>query len=463
MATLEVRGNSIRVSWRLGGARSGARQSCTFSGPDIEETKAVAETAKRLVEARGHNLTRPECYNALLGTEPEPDAPAVPTFAEWVETYVADRERLRDIQPDVIKGYRSILRSRAVPFLGHHRLTDISPDTIRDWVAWLSSSRITMGNRHKRLGNRVISPTTVRRVHAITHACLSAAVPKWLPVNPAARPPGASKHSSGLPRKSNFKGMFLTADEVALILGHCSPKIRDMAIIMHRSGLRLGEIIALRVCNVVFDRNGNATIRVREGLKNDETVGEPKSESSVRDVTLGAEPSRILAQCVKGRRINDLVFQTPRGGRWDEHNFRDRYWWPAVAAAMRCSEHPPPAPAKPVRGPARKWRNDEVSACTCPARLHRRPRPHDLRHTHASDLIALGWHARKIQGRLGHSTYQITMNIYGHLMNNGSPEELEDLDALHAPAVPAIRLRERGGSVRRPVRPGGVPRLVSRR
>jgi hypothetical protein len=41
---------------------------------------------------------------------------------------------------------------------------------------------------------------------------------------------------------------------------------------------------------------------------------------------------------------------------------------------------------------------------------------HDLRHTCARLLIAAGVHAKSIQVRLGHSTIQMTMDVYGHLL-----------------------------------------------
>ncbi len=41
---------------------------------------------------------------------------------------------------------------------------------------------------------------------------------------------------------------------------------------------------------------------------------------------------------------------------------------------------------------------------------------HDLRHTHASPLIAAGVHPKAIQARLGHASITTTLNVYGHLM-----------------------------------------------
>jgi integrase len=41
---------------------------------------------------------------------------------------------------------------------------------------------------------------------------------------------------------------------------------------------------------------------------------------------------------------------------------------------------------------------------------------HDLRHTHASLLIAAGVHPKAIQARLGHASITTTLDTYGHLM-----------------------------------------------
>ena len=41
---------------------------------------------------------------------------------------------------------------------------------------------------------------------------------------------------------------------------------------------------------------------------------------------------------------------------------------------------------------------------------------HDLRHSQATALIALGEHMKTISSRLGHASIQITMNRYGHLL-----------------------------------------------
>lgn len=44
------------------------------------------------------------------------------------------------------------------------------------------------------------------------------------------------------------------------------------------------------------------------------------------------------------------------------------------------------------------------------------PTPHDLRHSHASQLIAAGVPLTAIQRRLGHKSITTTSDLYGHLL-----------------------------------------------
>jgi len=41
---------------------------------------------------------------------------------------------------------------------------------------------------------------------------------------------------------------------------------------------------------------------------------------------------------------------------------------------------------------------------------------HDLRHTHATLLLALGENPRVVQERLGHSTASLTLQVYSHVL-----------------------------------------------
>jgi integrase len=93
---------------------------------------------------------------------------------------------------------------------------------------------------------------------------------------------------------------------------------------------------------------------------------------------------------------DSLVFSAPQGGPLRHKNFYRRFFKPAVAAAE------------------------------LPAGL----RFHDLRHTCAALLIALGAHPKAIQERLGHATINITLDRYGHpfpALDEALTDRLEDM------------------------------------
>ncbi|BCY10896.1 site-specific integrase [Actinoplanes sp. L3-i22] len=434
----EHRGNSVRITWLLGGSRGGAKQSCTFSGPPAARLK-LALAAKKLVEARSHDITRDECYEAILGS-PAAGPDVVPTFKMWAEQWLEMLHRTKAVEPEVLKQYERYLRMRAMPYFGHRRLPDITREHVLEWVAQLKSARVTYGNKNRRVGNRLLKAWTIRKQFTIFAACLGAASPRWIGVNPAAAGPGDRKRVFGLPPVGPSEGIFLTADEVSLILAKCGPDLRDLIFLGVRTGLRIGELFALDVEHVVFPRTGGATILVRQSLREDGTLGKPKTPASVRDVTVVGPAADLLAARVKGKRPRALLFTSPRGCRWNHRNFRQQCWYKAVAAAQRCPEHPPVVPLT-EKGNKRGPNIYEISDCGCEGVLaaHRRPSPHDLRHTHASVLIAQGWHFRKIQGRLGHARFQTTMDIYGHLADLGDDSELLGLEDFFAPESKEVR------------------------
>lgn len=443
MAGIEVRGDSVRVAWRLGGRRTGAKQSATFSGGTAEGRLKLADAADNVLKARGHDMTRAELYEAILGRDDSRADDPMPTFTAWLEEWAANRAALRDIQPDVLRNYVSTLRARAVPWLGHLRLDQIDEAVLRSWVGWMSASRVTLGSKNRRDGDRLLSPRMIRYTYIVLHGCLGAAVPRWLTVNPAARRNGARKHTVGLPTELPFEAVFLSKDEADKILAQCLPLVRDMVYVALRTGLRLGELIALEHRHVVFNPRG-ATIMVRQAVKNDGSIGPPKSAASIRDVPVHPKVAALLRARLEGKRPSSPVFATASGKRWNKNNFRARFWLRAVAAAQRCAEHPPPLPPlspQSKNGQRRQWRVDEVSTCGCEARLHRRPRFHDLRHSHASSLIHKGWHAKKIQRRLGHASYLTTMNIYGHLIDLGDEGQLDGVEDYWETPAPPVRGR----------------------
>lgn len=429
MASIERTRTGYAVRWRLGGKRTGAPQTLTIPivpGAPESSARALAEKARDLAQAMRHAVTRAELEPLVLDDQPAPAAPDMPLFDEWVDRYVAQRTADGDIQPDTLARYEQILRTRAVPFLGHRRLDEITPAVIREWIGWVQAAG-------RRRSSRPLSDETIRRAHAVLHGCLAAAVPDLIPANPATRPPG--RRIPGLPKREQHDAVFLDDKELAAILSNTSKASADLFFTLAFTGMRLGEAVALQVQDLNL-AGSRPHIRVRRALKGDGSVRAPKSAKSVRDVDISDEVAKVLRRRVAGRRPTDLVFPAPRGGMWSKNNLRLRHWLPAVAAAKRCPAHMPEPARKPKgrKGPERKLTLADVSACGCPGVLGpgRNPRIHDLRHTRASWLIRAGWSPKEIQVQLGHASIGITMDTYGHLLERPDNRRVNEADRLMA-------------------------------
>ena len=64
-----------------------------------------------------------------------------------------------------------------------------------------------------------------------------------------------------------------------------------------------------------------------------------------------------------------------------------------------------------------------------------RVRFHDLRHSHATQLLAAGAHPKIAQERLGHSTVGITLDLYSHVTENMQADAADRLDAAFRSAI----------------------------
>jgi integrase len=62
-----------------------------------------------------------------------------------------------------------------------------------------------------------------------------------------------------------------------------------------------------------------------------------------------------------------------------------------------------------------------------------RVRFHDLRHSHATQLLAAGVHPKIVQERLGHSTISITMDLYSHVSQTMQSDATARLDQAYGP------------------------------
>jgi integrase len=167
------------------------------------------------------------------------------------------------------------------------------------------------------------------------------------------------------------------------------------------SGARQGELLALTWADLDI---GGGTMNVRRSLskvRGKFIVKEPKSKHSRRTVSLPVFALAALQDhrtaVLKAGRIADPVFCTRTGGYLDKKN---------VLRAFK-------AIVKRANDTARAR---ATAAGTEPDLIPPTVRFHDLRHTHASGLIADNCSIKAVSRRLGHGDVRITLATYAHLM-----------------------------------------------
>jgi integrase len=165
------------------------------------------------------------------------------------------------------------------------------------------------------------------------------------------------------------------ADIIERIPEHYRPCVR----FLYGTGCRWGEMVALQVQDVNLPN-----VRLRRALKwnpsGPRTVGATKTRKSNRTVVVGDVMLDDLEAACRGKKGADLVFTAPKGGQLLHRTFWSRVWLPAVS------------------------------------HLTPRPRPHDMRHSHASILLGAGVPIHVVQARLGHEKISTTVDTYSHLL-----------------------------------------------
>lgn len=281
-------------------------------------------------------------------------------------------------QPDTLRRYRGQIRDHFAGRLGH---TPIDTVTHRDVIEWV-----------QRRTARGLSAKTIKNLHGLLSASMTSAMRLgYRPDNPCS---GVS-----LPRvdRSEDDALFLTHEEFAVLLEAMTPRYRPLLRFLVATGLRWGEATALRIDD--FQAGPPATVRVSKAWKRDADnswiVGPPKTQRSRRTVSLPPSLVPDIEQLIAGRDRHELLFANAQSGQIRHNTFWETNWLPCLAKAMNPSGDP-----------------DQ------PPRLARRPRLHDLRHTHASWMLAEGCDLVVLQRRLGHESITTTIDRYSHLLGS---------------------------------------------
>jgi integrase len=362
--------------------RSGeARYEVRVRGTDGKERSRTFRTKK---EAERYERAHHAAIDSGVWIDPRAGRVTLAAWSsEWQRTVVHLRPKTRKI-------YDVNLRNHILPALGDHELAKLTPSMLR---AWLSDVTAKDGRRGK-----PIAAGTVAQAYRTLNRVLAAAVDdELIGRNPlqGVKPPRVEPEPM----------RFLIHEEVASLAVAIDGRYRALVYLAAYSGLRAGELIALRRSHVDLLRRTITVVEQVQYIDRRHVVSPPKSAAGRRSVALPRLVADELEEHFHGvpdQSADALVFPAPEGGYLHLENFRRRVWLPAVEQAG-----------------------------LAPLRVH------DLRHTCASLAIAAGADVKVLQRMLGHASAALTLDRYGHLLPGQAESVAERLDLLARAAEPA--------------------------
>ena len=311
-----------------------------------------------------------------------------PTLREYATRWLDDGAAARKASTQRFYGFN--LTGHVLPVFGATPVPSLTRADCRDLMT------------HCR--TKGLKPASMRGVNRTLSAVLSQAVEDaLLPANPAFRMGKHLRTGDEIPTEIQP----FTREEAHTLVEKAEelfPEYASLFLCALRTGMRLGELLALQWGDLDFNsrcihvqRNrvaGNlTTTKNKQRRRIDMSV---QLSAALRELRTVRKRAAIQA----GAKMTSWVFLTPDGNPIDGDNLRHRVFYRLLERAEL-----------------------------------RRIRFHDLRHTFASLLIQQGESLAYVQEQLGHSSVQVTVDVYGHLIPGANRDAVDRLDA-HLTRIP---------------------------
>ncbi|GCF07355.1 site-specific integrase [Dictyobacter arantiisoli] len=284
------------------------------------------------------------------------------------------------------KRYQVVLDKNLIPALGHLSLQKLAAQHIQTFYA--------------KLVKEGISPRTIKMVHAVLRKALNQAV-RWklIPRNVCA--------DVSIPRYSKHNIHPLTMAQAKRLMEVSKGSQLEVFITLAlMTGMRRGELLALRWAHVDFatgclNIHRNVAYVTGYGYVEDD----PKTSSGNRAIPL----PQLVIDLLKQHRSKQLEVRLKAGSKWQDNDlvFSNKHGNYFSLTVMY------------------KVFNQVLIEAEIP-----HMRFHDLRHSAATILLALGIHPKVVQERLGHSQISMTMDTYSHVLPSMQQEATDKLDIL---------------------------------
>ena len=290
------------------------------------------------------------------------------TFKSFVEQYTADMQTR--IKENTWATKEHIIRSKLLPYFGKLKMCNITAQQIITWQNELLNYKDEKGKPY--------SPVYLKTVHNQLSAIFNHAVKFYnLRENPC-------KKAGSMGKKKNREMLFWTKEEYLKFAEVMmdKPQFYYAFEMLYWCGIRGGELLALTPADFDFKKGTVSINKSYQRLNGQDVITTPKTEKSNRVITLPQfliEEIQDYLKQLYDTGENDRMFLVTKSGL---HREMDRG---AKEAGVK------------------------------------RIRIHDIRHSHVSHLIDMGFSATAIADRVGHESIDITYN-YAHLFPSKQTE-----------------------------------------
>ena len=295
-------------------------------------------------------------------------------FASFVETYSADMKSR--IKENTWHTKEHIIRTKILPYFSSRPINEIQP---KDIIAWQNEMINSLDNHGK-----PYSPVYLKTLHNQLSAIFNHAVRFYeLRSNPACK-------AGNMGTEQRKEMLFWTKDEYLRF----SEAMMDKPVsyyafeVLYWCGLRMGELLALTPSDFDFEKQTVTVSKSYQRLHGEDVITSPKTKKSNRTVKM---PPFL---CDEIKEYIDMLYDISP----DERIF-------------------------PITKNYLHREMDRGAKETGVKRI----RIHDLRHSHVSLLIEMGFSAVAIADRVGHESIEITYR-YAHLFPSKQKEMAEKLE-----------------------------------
>ena len=357
------------------------------------------------------------------------------TLKDFIERWRSERAE-QELQPGTLDKYNDAINHFILPALGHVKLTEIKPHSINKFLVDLTKD----GCRHDGKPGGY-SKGTIHKISNVLSSILRTAT-EWEVIERNPCDPVRVKAED-----TADKIKFFTPQQTAVFLdyiehpftirtrGHSRvddtgkpytvgdytstkelpTQLKVLFTLAIYSGLRKGEILALKWEDVAFENNTVAVTKAAAMVKGEQIVKVPKTRNSYRVVSI----PHSVTEKLRKLQLEQTRYRLSVGDYWQGEG------WIFTQDDGRMMNYS--TPYKSLQDILTHYNADKAEADKLPMIPF-----HGLRHTTATLQIAAGTDVRTVSSIMGHRETSTTMNIYAHNLKTAEQEAVNRVEEMIA-------------------------------